>query len=792
MKRFFFPVWCKGSIGDSRSPDAGSSPAAGSIAPHGPTRHTPRIAVLTATFGLLAASLVFASASALAEPLPDGRVSEKVTPTENYDADAYVPLELPSDIVQNEGEFETRLPFQVAADGEALVYVAAPTVGGTGQAGLGLGNQYISRRLAGGGWGKPVNLIPLNEKGAGISNAYYQAFSPNLTLGILESGSFQVPSAPALSPEAPGEGYAVLYARSLMGEGKSYEPLFRSRPLNRTAGEFKSSGTPKIVLSSPTPLAFAGGSASFGRLLFEANGVFAGTEGWEGSATENNLYESAGGVLSLVNVLPGGGADGGASFGGGLDFSRVISEDGSRVFWTGDSGAGSGLFVSEGVGSGSERTVQVDASQAGGAGGGGKYWSASRDGSRVFFTDSNTAELTANTGPGSEESLYVYEVPTGHLTDLTPGVEGGVEGVLGEGEHSDNKYTVYFVAKSKLTVNVNVNGLEAVEGADNLYALKEGSPPVFVTTLSPEDGNGTNYFLGLTIRGLVGDWVGDLGNRTAEVTPDGGSVVFMSNDQGFNGHYEEAESRRLQEVYVYDSEAGEDGSLFCASCARDGLKAEANAVTQTTPLGAFLPVSTILSVQPGLISEDGSKVFFDANEPLVSGDTNGEIDVYEWERDGSGRCGESGGCVYVLSGGAVPTSSWLIGADTTGNNVFVVTRAQLSSDDTNEAYDVYDLRVGGVQPVLPPACSGTGCQGVPATAPTFATPSSVTFEGVGNFAPPPEATVPAKPRAKTKPLTKAQKLTKALAVCHAKHPGGARVACEAKARRRYRARSKKK
>jgi hypothetical protein len=248
---------------------------------------------------------------------------------------------------------------------------------------------------------------------------------------------------------------------------------------------------------------------------------------------------------------------------------------------------------------------------------------------------------------------------------------------------------------------------------------------------------------------------------------------------------EEVKGRNLQEVYVYDSEAGVDGSLFCASCARDGLKAEANPVTEIAPLGGFLPVSDSLTVQPVLISEDGSRVFFDANEPLVPSDTNGEIDVYEWERDGSGACAESGGCVYPLSGGTVPTSSWLIGADATGNNVFFVTRAQLAPEDTNEAYDVYDSRVDGLQPVLPPACSGTGCQGVPAQSPTFATPSSVTFEGVGNFAPPVEATAPVvKPKPKAKTLTRAQKLAKSLKACR-KQSKAKRVSCEATARRQF-------
>ena len=46
------------------------------------------------------------------------------------------------------------------------------------------------------------------------------------------------------------------------------------------------------------------------------------------------------------------------------------------------------------------------------------------------------------------------------------------------------------------------------------------------------------------------------------------------------------------------------------------------------------------------------------------------------------------------------------------------------------------------------ACTGTGCQGVPPAPPIFATPSSVTFNGVGNFEPSQKTTV--KPKAKLK------------------------------------------
>jgi hypothetical protein len=92
---------------------------------------------------------------------------------------------------------------------------------------------------------------------------------------------------------------------------------------------------------------------------------------------------------------------------------------------------------------------------------------------------------------------------------------------------------------------------------------------------------------------------------------------------------------------------------------------------------------------------------------------------------------------------------------------------------------LYDARVGGGFPESSLACTGTGCQGVPPGPPIFATPSSVTFSGVGNFTGQGVATP------KPKPLTRAQKLARALKACRAKKSKHKRAACETQARRRY-------
>ena len=139
---------------------------------------------------------------------------------------------------------------------------------------------------------------------------------------------------------------------------------------------------------------------------------------------------------------------------------------------------------------------------------------------------------------------------------------------------------------------------------------------------------------------------------------------------------------------------------------------------------------------------------------LVPEDTNGRQNVYEWEREGTGRrtaaAAVNGGCIYLLSGGTSEADSWFIGASESGNDVFVASRAHLAPQDGNDAFNLFDARVGGVQPVTEPLYTGTGCQGPPEPAPTFATPASVTFAGVGNFPPPVEAKAAVKPGPKGK------------------------------------------
>jgi hypothetical protein len=689
---------------------------------------------------VVGADATFATLPAGSNALPDGRGYELVSPAENQNADVYVPA-------GNGGSADghgitTELPFQAAVDGGAVAYLGDPTGSGSGSSGVGKGNEYMAVRSAAGGWAQ-TDLQP-----RGRISPVYQAFSPDLSVGVLDTAE----EIPPLAPEAPGEGYDVLYTRASGSE--SYRPLFTQRPPNREPGQFGAIGTLQHILTATRELAYAGASADFRELLFEANDALT-PDAVDGGGGANNLYESIEGRLQLVNVLPNGTPHPGASFGApntsGFgeeppNFAHDISDDGSRIFWSAlnEERQPEALYVREQNASGAGSSVQVDAA----IGGGGRFWTAAADGGRVLF---------------SKADLYEYDVDSAQLSDLAPGAE--VQGVLGADESLTD---VYFVGQGVVAGNENQNGEHAEQGQENLYHLHvDGAvfSTTFIAQLSPAD----NEFRYAT--NDVGDWKVGPGFRTAEVSPLGDAVTFMSQ-RNLTGY----DSGGSQEVYVYD---GQRNRLVCASCDPSGAPPRSAAA-------ALLEIAVNnSSYQPRTISADGTRVFFNTPEALVAQDTDRAEDVYEWEVDGAGSCARPSGCVYLLSGGTSEDGGYFIDAGASGDDVFIATRARLLRQDENENFDVYDVHVGAPRPVSPPVCSGAGCQGVPPAPPIFATPASVTFGGVGNFP------APAKVAAKPKRLTRAQQLARAVKACR-KQSKPKRAACEAQARKRYGAKSKAK
>jgi hypothetical protein len=622
--------------------------------------------------------------------LPDGRGYEMVTPAGNEGVQAYVPN---GDDRINDEAINTLRPVRAAADGNAVAYVGDPNAEGNGSQGKGFGNEYLATRSASGGWVQE-NLQPL-----GLNSPVYAGFSSDLSVGFLTSSE-------PLAADAP-EGYEVLYGRD-NGDG-SIHPLYTVTPPNRASSEYGAASLGRFS-KEEVGISYAAGSPSSGRVFFEANDALT-PEALDGGDTQNNIYESREGTLRLVNVLPDGSTEPNAFIGAsppGVSPSsepnnswRAVSEDGSRVFWT-DANTGA-LYVREnGV-----STVLV-AEHA-------TFQTAATDGSRVLYTKAG--------------DLYEYDLAENLRTDLTP--DGEVRGLAGAGE--DLSY-VYFVAEGALAS-------DAIAGRENLYLYHAGATTL-VAILGSSGEEGIEADVGFNARDAF-PWVPALGARTAEAAPDGHSLVFMS-EQSLTGYDNvNTAGSKVMEIYLFNANGD---NLSCLSCVPSGERPGS-----TRREGNMLPlVETSDTYQLRVISEDGSRVFFDSDEDLVPQDTNHTTDVYEWERDDAGSCRSSSGCIYLLSGATSQSPSYLLDASADGSDVFFITRAQLLGQDENDLYDVYDARVGAVSPPSPTSCTGAGCQGVSASPPVFATPSSATYAGPGNF----PAPAPAKPavKGKSKPV----------------------------------------
>jgi hypothetical protein len=645
----------------------------------------------TLTALVLLGPLAEARASSASVPgLPDNRGYEKVSPTNNADGNVY--MAWPLNIASEGGH--TEQPYKAAPDGDTLAYIGMPSEeGGIGREGN-TGNQYVARRRADGDW-EATNVTPSSDEFFTIP--VYQGFSSDLSRGFLTTNA-----GTPLVPGAPAAHYRVPYVRDF--ETGTYETLLPAVPPNRTPTESGTSefGAYEIAtgydVHGREPV-FSGSSKDFSHILYMANDALT-ANAVDGGEEDNNLYDFHNGGLTLVNILPDGSPEPNAVFGGQVirpasresnapDFSHVISEDGNRIFWTGQ-GANRNIYMREG----GTRTVQVDA----GVGGGGQFWTATADGSKALFTKGG--------------DLYEYDVADGQTTDLVPG--GEIQGIVGT---SDDLSYIYFVADAILAPGGEQGSCNESEGLAEcgLYVLHKGEHVKFIATLSSRDNN-TNP---TSFYNHDGDWQGGLADKEAEVTPDGRQVLF-SSVRPLTGY----ESNGTEQLFVYEFEGSK---LGCISCDPAGE-------SPTHGYSAFLPVSHQDTDSLHWMADDGSRVFFDSVDALVSQDTNGQVDVYEWERDGVGSCADPEGCIYLLSGGTAAGGAYLIDASANGDDVFFTTRAQLVEEDQNENIDAYDAHVGAAIPPAASQCTGTGCQGVPSAPPVFSTPASVTYVGVGNFA----------------------------------------------------------
>ena len=407
--------------------------------------------------------------------------------------------------------------------------------------------------------------------------------------------------------------------------------------------------------------------------------------------------------------------DGSGSFEGIVDFpdSRApsLALDVTHVYWTKTADSAIGRADLDGTNpdefisnAGNPEALALDATNL--------YWVANQ-------------QIQPN--PGND--LYRYEAETDTLTDLIAvpaataknGID--VQGVLGTSEDGSRVYLAANGVPAGVTNSPNAGGESAApgdckgkvgsgSGTCSLYLWQEGVAGLtFIARLDAGGGfssDATNW--AWTPSGV---FPGETFQKTALLTPDGGTLLFRSRRQ-----LTAYESKGVPQLYRY--QVG-DAGLSCVTCTPTG------APPSTPPeFGIILPFGTIIppgvtplapsSYLPKNLSADGNEVFFQSTEPLVVDDVNGNeecpsygsfnqkfpacMDVYEWEAAGSGSCEAplayaDGGCLYLLSTG-VGKEPALIGATSeSGDDVFFFTRDRLVGQDQDGALDVYDARAGG-------------------------------------------------------------------------------------------------
>jgi hypothetical protein len=341
------------------------------------------------------------------------------------------------------------------------------------------------------------------------------------------------------------------------------------------------------------------------------------------------------------------------------------------------------------------------------------FWTASSDGSRVFFT--SPSELTDDANTGVEElpgpvfeptdlgnDLYEYDVGAERLTDLSvdessedASTGADVLGVIGTS--TDGSY-VYFVAKGAL-----VSG--AASGKANLYMSHEGVI-TFIASLDPAADSQ--------------DWTKEVVGFSARISPDGKTLAFTSVEPLTDYDNTDAHTgERDSEVFVYRADATE---LTCASCNPSGSRpiGPSSIVSKGVPLWATSLNRTLTRN----VSDNGSRIFFNSQDALAPRDTNDKQDVYVYEDERP----------YLLSSGLADQEAYFGDASASGDDVFIGTRAQLLESDGDEFGDLYDVRVSGGRQEDRKAseCLGDSCRSDLAGTLPEPTIGSSGFEGEGN------------------------------------------------------------
>jgi hypothetical protein len=668
--------------------------------------------------------------------LPDGRVYEEVSPAN-----------------KNGNVVDQGFAGLAAEDGDAVVFAG---LGAMGNATSGIFDDFVARR-ASSGWvtssavppalgsrppieQPPKVLVPSRD----FSRFVFAADAPYVTAEPLDEASsvnIFLTENPAVEPAWLGrpvsEPPAFQPTPAIGQNSQSFDHLIAGVGPNLDTVYFTYSGT-LIPQDAPRTPNIGDGQGRYQ------------TDAW-------GFYEWKSGVLSEAGVLPDGTL---SSFGavpaaiaGGSNALRIIanpfdqaqtldnevSTDGKRAFFVSPDPVASTvtdkaqceeygpctnatpeLYVRETAPDGNKRTVLVSRSQIPGHEGeaapdgpikvenapnerfahsrepaGETYLYASPDGSQAFFASMD--QLTSAAPSDGSVKEYDFNVATGSLTYL-PSVSGPILVSSSDGSR--------FVFENTATTPHELDLWQGGAGGGHILSIAQ-------LLETPEYSS-------------PGSEVPDVDVDGGRATADGSVFLFRTNSPlpgGFNN------GGGFMQVYRYEVATGK---LDCVSCPPVGVtpsgdaRVSYNSSLTGPPAEPGSAVADFMgTLETRTLSADGSRVFFDTPDPLVPQDSNGQRDVYEWER----------GKISLISSGTSSEPSDIVDSSASGDDVFFATSQGLAPGDSDTGYDIYDARVprpGDIPPPRALPCQGDVCQGPPSVPSLLGPPASAMFSGAGN------------------------------------------------------------
>jgi hypothetical protein len=540
-------------------------------------------------------------------------------------------------------------------------------------------------------------LAPGETKTANSNTSQTMALSRDLSCGV--EASSQPLTADASTRPVMEAGGSNLYRRNPDG---SYTAISKLTPTN-----FE-----KVFEFLASEYQVRGISEDCGKIVFQTEHIYPGVPGAGGS----RAYEWDGGELRNLGSVPGPGGEVAVSAipGAFNNYSNVVSDDGSRVFFsaerqTSPNPAEIGLtavFVRE---NGTTRDVSLSETSTPGTGA--IYQYATADGSRVFFTaDAGLTEESSLEG----NDLYEYNLETEDLTNLSVendagGAQvGGFIGASADGTH------VYYVARGQL-----------VPGKGRTFAQNQSADTYSIYGVFA----GQIEYAGAVKAGeLDRVTVRSQDSTASRVSPDGNFLLFetTANVTGY-------ESGGVGQAYLYSAE---DGSTVCVSCRPDGKPPLSSPFAL---INGRLTANPLHQIESLVVADGQPSVFFMSRDRLATGGVEGRFSLYEW----------SHGQVFAIDTEppgllepAEPKPRLLFGgASADGSDLYFATPNILTWEDGEDRSSVYDARIGGGHPEPPPPpvpCDPTSegsCQGSPAPPLTVPGAGSKTFHGPGNAKP---------------------------------------------------------